>query len=428
MSLKSKLEENSMNNSICRKVSAFAIIVLALCVLFFSIPIKIAYAGAVEPVVPTYGLFSTSSTITKGNVTYDFSNDEQFLKGNVQVQSLYTVAPTEQSTEFIIPFVSASNKVPKFDVKVGEQVVTGEVYYGTLSNFYSNDNILELIDSTYSSEIDESVTGTLFTVFPTSNELTVSVTVPESACLIYQVSNHYTSSSRKGTITFDIHNALLRQEYCFFVVGSNGSSFSSEAEYKEEVITCKEYIDNYYELYGEYFEECNLPIEFLYSRMNSVMNSSAYCNFDDYFINSMTNYRVHTFRFNVRIEKETTIAYTTQGKIQVNTYYKPYKYAVKHIRTGSYPIDYVVNLNTENPYILESEGMEQDSTQNLYCEFSSSKEPINIIEQQKQEYEREKRRNMIICIVCGIVGGIALIGFAVSITQIILDKKRTPKR
>lgn len=85
-------------------------------------------------------------------------------------------------------------------------------------------------------------------------------------------------------------------------------------------------------------------------------------------------------------------------------------------------------MNAENPYILESNGMEQGSTENFYYEFSSSQEPINVVEQQQQEYENGKRRNMIICIVCGVVGGIALIVLIVLLIQAIINKKRISKR
>ena len=130
----------------------------------------------------------------------------------------------------------------------------------------------------------------------------------------------------------------------------------------------------------------------------------------------------------VQLEEETVITYASQGKIRLNSYYKPYKYEIEHTRTGSYPIDYKVNLNEATPYMLESKGMEQGSTENLYCAFSSSKEPINIIEQQQKEYEDTEKRNKIIVTVCGIVGGIAFIVLVISIIQLILTKKRAPKR
>lgn len=110
---------------------------------------------------------------------------------------------------------------------------------------------------------------------------------------------------------FNIHNALSQKEYSYFIISEEKGSLSSDVNVIESTISCKGDVDKYYELFREYLEHCNLPLDYLYAQMNSVINSSARYNADDLFIGSMTNYRVHTFRFNARIEKETTISYTT---------------------------------------------------------------------------------------------------------------------
>ena len=108
-----------MKYGIRRKLTIFGAIILFVCISFLSIPTMIAHAGTVEPIVPTYGLFSKTDVINRGSVNYDFANNEQISQGFVDVQSQYTVEATEQATEFIIPFVSASNNIPEFDIKVG---------------------------------------------------------------------------------------------------------------------------------------------------------------------------------------------------------------------------------------------------------------------------------------------------------------------
>lgn len=419
-----------MQLSILKKPLFVVVIILSLCAIFVSIPTMTAHAGALEPIISEYGLYSKSDVITKGSVRYDFTKDELFSEKGVEIQSQYTVSASAQEVEFIIPFISAANNVPKFDVKVGGQAVAGSIYYGApTNNIFGFDNeITELIDNTFSSVIDESIMGTLYTVAPTTDELNVTITIPENSCLIYQTSNHYSSTTQKGEISFTIKNALSRTEYSYYIIGESKGQFSSENEYKEETISCKGYIDKYYKQVQEYLEYSKLPIDFLYAQMNSLINSSLRYDFDTLFFNSITDYRLNTFRFNVQLEEETIITYASQGKIRLNSYYKPYKYEIEHTRTGSYPIDYTVNLNDATPYILESKGMEQGSTENLYCAFSSSKEPINIIDQQQKEYEDTEKRNKIIVTVCGIVGGIAFIVLVISIIQLILTKKRAPKR
>lgn len=419
-----------MKFSTLKKPILIVAIFLFLCVSFISIPTMTAHAGALEPIISTYGLYSKSDVITNGSVQYDFTNNDLFLERTVEIQSQYTVTASAQEVEFIIPFISAANNVPKFDVKVGGQAVEGSIYYGAPTNGYFglDDNITEFIDNTYSSVLDENETGTLYTVAPTTDELNVTITIPENSCLIYQTSNHYSSTTRKGEISFLMKNALSRTEYCYYIIGGNKGQFASDNEYKEETISCKGFVDRYYKQAQEYLEYSNLPIDFLYAQMNSLINSTLRYDFDTLFFNSITDYRLNTFRFNVQLEEETDIAYATQGKIRLNSYYKPYKYEVEHTKTGSYPIEYRVNLNDTTPYILESKGMEQGSTENLYCAFSSSKEPVNIIEQQQKKYEDSEKRNKIIKIVCGVVGGIAGIVLIILIIQLILIKKRAPKR
>lgn len=419
-----------MKFSVLKKPILIVAIFLFLCVSFISIPTMTAHAGALEPIISEYGLYSKSDVITKGSVQYDFTNDEQFFERVVEIQSQYMVSASAQEVEFIIPFISAANNVPKFDVKVGGQAVEGSIYYGAPTNGYFglDDNITEFIDNTYSSVLDENVTGTLYTIAPTTDELNVTITIPDNSCLIYQTSNHYSSTTKKGEISFTMKNALSRTEYCYYIIGESKGQFTSENGYKEETISCKGFVDKYYKQAQEYLEYSKLPIEFLYAQMNSLINSTLRYDFDTLFFNSITDYRLNTFRFNVQLEEETVITYASQGKIRLNSYYKPYKYEIEHTRTGSYPIDYKVNLNEATPYMLESKGMEQGSTENLYCAFSSSKEPINIIEQQQKEYEDTEKRNKIIVTVCGIVGGIAFIVLVISIIQLILTKKRAPKR
>lgn len=154
-----------MKLSILKKPLFVVVIILSLCALFVSIPTMTAHAGALEPIISEYGLYSKSDVITKGSVQYDFTNDEQFSDRAVEIQSQYTVLASAQEVEFIIPFISAANNVPKFDVKVGGQAVEGSIYYGAPTNGYYglDDNITEFIDNTYSSVLDENVTGTLYT-------------------------------------------------------------------------------------------------------------------------------------------------------------------------------------------------------------------------------------------------------------------------
>lgn len=94
-----------MKFSVLKKPILIVAIFLFLCVSFISIPTMTAHAGALEPIISEYGLYSKSDVITKGSVQYDFTNDEQFFERVVEIQSQYMVSASAQEVEFIIPFI-----------------------------------------------------------------------------------------------------------------------------------------------------------------------------------------------------------------------------------------------------------------------------------------------------------------------------------
>lgn len=394
-------------------------------------PVLSAQALTVEPTIPTYGLYCENSTpIKSGSENFDFTNDELFSEGKCIKQSEYHIAAANSKVEFAIPFVASAMNLPDIAVKVNGQKVEGTVWYGC-SGFWADYEFD--IEKTYSPVLDEGIIGTLYTFTPDSETVTVSLKLDEWKSYIYETTNHYSSSdSAGGSHTWTLNNANSLHEYSFFIFGdSTECSFESSCGYTMQTITCKEFIDKQYEIFEEYYDHNGgVPIELFYSVVNKVIQEKTIISYDELFLRSIDKYRVNAYKFKVSLERDSVISYELPVSIQINFGYKPYVYYVEQRHVGNYPVTYSIKMRDDVPYIIESNNVIENGTGMYTAEtsedfgfyFSASEKPNEIHSTQQP---RLSRTQLIICIVCGIVGGIALIIFGVSIFFIIRDKKKS---
>ena len=198
-----------------------------------------------------------------------------------------------------------------------------------------------------------------------------------------------------------------------------------------QTITCKEFIDTQYEIFEEYYDHNGgVPIELFYSEINRVIQEKNIISHNELFSRSIDTYRVNAYKFKVSLESDSVISYELPASIQINYGYKPYVYYVEQRHVGNYPVTYSIKMRDDVPYIIESSDTIENDT-GLYTAkasedfgfyFSTSKKPNEIQSTQQSELSKTQ---LVICIVCGIVGGIALILFGVSMFFIIRDKKKS---
>ena len=410
------------------KVKKIAVSVMALLAILFSTAITAsAQASSFEEKIPTYGLYCEDSELIKsGAVKFDLTDTELLSKGKGVKQSSYQVSAANREVEFAIPFISPTTNVPEISVSVNGQAVEGSVWFGD-GVFWARDEFD--IEKTYSPVLDESIMGTLYTVSPDSDTITVSLKLNERRGFIYETSNSGSSSQTvDGINIWTINNALSKPSYSYFVFGdSAGCTFESSCEYQMKQLTCKEYIDSQYEYYKEYYEyHGGVPVELLYSIVNRVLQENTSINYDELFSHSFNTYRLNAYKFKVSLETDSVVSYTMPISVQKNLVYEPTIYLVEQKRTGNCNTKYSIELSNEIPYIIESStgtkrnglSYTTETAEDFYFVFSSSEKPINTA-----AGNIDSGTNRTVVIVCSVVGSVVLVGI-VAFIGITLYRRR----
>ena len=370
-----------------RKRVTICSLILLLFLIGLCVPNRSVHAETFEERIPTFGLYCEDSEIIRsGAVKFDLTDTELLSQKVGLSHSDYQIAAANREVEFAIPFISSAMKVPPITVTVNGQKVDGSVWYGYSG--YWQDYEFD-IDKTYSPYLDESIIGTLYTFIPDSEAVTVSLKLNEWKSYIYETTNHYSSSdSADGSHIWNLKEASPLHEYSFFIFGdSTGCMFESSCGYKTETITCKEFVDNQYKKFEEYFDHIGgVPIELFYSIVNRVLKDNTTISYNDLFLRSIDTYRVNAYKFRIPLEVDTVIKYELPISVQRNYAFDPIIYMVEQKQVGSYPISYSIELNSDIPYIIESSVSterngtvhEAETTEDFYFVFSSSKNPASI--------------------------------------------------
>lgn len=363
-------------------------------------------AETFEQRIPNYGLYcNESEIITNGKVKFNLTDTELLSQGKGIVQYEYQAVATNREVEFAIPFIARACELPNIGVTVNGQNVEGTVWYGERAF-----GVVDFdVENIYSPVLDESVMGTLYTVIPDNDTITISLSLNERTCYVYETFTNYSSShSADGNNTWTIRNALATSDYEFFVVGDiSDYSFSSSSEYQTKTLTCKEFIDGKYAEMIEYYDVCSVPVEFFYSLFNKALQGNSGIEYRELFENSFGTSRLNAYKFSVSIDVEAVISYELPISVQRNFAFEPLIYLVEQKRVGNNPTNYSIELSNNIPYIIKSSietvrnglSYTAETAEDFYFVFSSSEKPTNTLANN----EGANTTVLIICIVVGMV-------------------------
>ena len=415
---------------------------MALGVLTFN-TYEIAQAQAFEQSIPTFGLYcEDEGIIESGTVKFDLTNSELFSKQKAREESEYRVSGN-QAVTFEIPFISSYIDIPQFDVTVNGQAVEGEIWYGDNQKRYGGNNsyldatstdnsiIEQKLRMTYSPILDETIIGTLYTVTPNADTMTITLNLEKSCSYVYDGTNRRTESySPDGTQSWGYENALSRSSYQYFFIGENTViDFSTTCEFQTQEITFKDFIDRNYNTEKEFYDDAGVPTSCIYSIANRLLHNKGGMAFSELFYDSLSRVDLNSYKFIVPLNGEATIKFTMEAMIQVSNRYNPPIYIIGQKQLGSYTTNYSMALNGNVKHLIQSsvntkksgETYTASATENFYFICSSAKNPTDT---KNPTQAGLSQTQLIVCIVCGIVGGIALICLGVSVGFIIRDKRR----
>lgn len=419
-----------MINKKYKKMTVTSVVLSLFILIGLSVPICQAEAQTFEQRIPNYGLYCTDADVIKsGTVKFDMTDSELLEQGAGKQKSEYCIAETNHEVEFTIPFISSVRNVPTISVAVNGQTIEGSIWYG--EGVFGTDNSFD-IETVYSPTIDESITGTLYTVIPDKDTITISLSLTDRKSYIYETSNHLSSSqSADGSHTWTLQNPLSQPNYSFFIVGkATGRMFISSCEYQTETLTCKEFIDRQYEKFKEYYDDCGgISVEFFYSIVNRALRNGTSIRYNELFFNSIDAYRLNAYKLKVWLDTDSIVDYEIPISVQRNYAFEPMIYLMEHKQVANCPITYIAELNDSIPYIIESSIKTQKSgltytastADDFYFVFSSSEKPVNNLTANNDE--KTKRVVLIVCIAVGSVAVVAAVA-----TIVIMVNKRKRRR
>ncbi len=382
-----------------------------------------AQAQTFEQHIPTFGLYcKDKDVIQTGTVKYDLSDAETVTKGKGTMQSNYQIAANNRTIEFAIPFISSAINAPSFSITANEKNINGSICYGNMFFMFDDDTDFEtLIDDTYSADIDDNLNGTLYTITPDNETISIELSFTEGkrSSFIYETSNHLSSSTTAtGTYTWTLKNAYIKSEYKFFILGeSSDHSFSCSSEYQTETMTCKDFIDYQYETLKELYDEYGIAVDFFYSMVNRTLKNKQSIEIDDLFFNSLETQRFNVYKFTLHIDTDATVSYELPINIQRNFAFTPTIYLVEQKNLCNYPIRYTAVLNSEIPYLIEASVKTEkngitysaETADDYYFVFCASEKP------QSPTFPNNSNGNTTLIICCSVIGGIAFIALIVLI-------------
>ena len=342
-----------------------------------------ANAASYEEHFPTYSLYTKENIIEKEIVNYDISSVQDY---KIAEELQYNISAEQGSVhDFYLPIAAPIYDMPSIEVKVNGTAIATELLYGdNLYMYNGNKSIEDAVNNSFSRTINETISGTLYKFFVEEDSLTITYKKAASQPMIYQTSNSTQSSVNDGKTTYTT-NAKAGDVYVIFAINEDLEFVESETTFTKETITCKQFVDNFYNDWQEYYVESKIEKEFLYSEMNRLLSTKNNVTLHDFFL-STHNYRLSFLKFSVEMNTSTaTINYVKNARVQCDTTYEPYIYLFERKKTAQYLTEYTINMTEEFPYIIESniklnkEGSqykaitEEDAFYAIYCTEDSSK-------------------------------------------------------
>ena len=341
-----------------------------------------ANAASYEEHFPTYSLYTKENIIEKEIVNYDISSVQDY---KIAEELQYNISAAQGSVhDFYLPIAAPIYDMPSIEVKVNGTAIATELLYGdNLYMYNGNKSIEDAVNNSFSRTINETISGTLYKFFVEEDSLTITYKKAANQPMIYQTSNITQSSVNDGKTTYTT-NAKAGDVYVIFAINEDLEFIESETTFTKETITCKQFVDNFYNDWEEYYVESKIEKEFLYSEMNRLLSTKINVTLHDFFL-STHNYRLSFLKFSVEMTTSTaTINYVKKARVQRDTTYEPYIYLFERKKTAQYPTEYTVTMTEEFPYIIESNiklnkeenqykaTTEEDEFYAIYCTEDSS--------------------------------------------------------
>ena len=409
-------------NIICRIISAIIICTVCLC--------PVAYAEQITSdtlLYPTLGLYcADADSIIGGSERIYLTDEEQFARGKAIKQSQYTVSGNGTAV-FEIPFYSSYAGIPTLNVTVDGKKICGEVWYGNYesscgNSAYSDNSVIKYrLTYTYPSTLADSVVGTLYTLTPVADTMSVKVKLNDKCGYIYDDINRVSvSSAADGAQIWQYDNALSRNCYhYFFACDSSYIDFSADCGYKMQTMTLKEFIDRGYDSDLEYYKGADIDIGCIYATANRMLSYNMGMTYNRLFYPNLSKVALNSYKFSIELQGTAIISYSSEMSIQVYGSYDPPVYIMVHKQLGDFKTDYTLFMNSRAPYILtSSEPVEKNGTTYTASSTGDFLFLLGSSETAGIQAHKLNRKQVIICIVFGIVGGIAVI---VAIVSAVLD-------
>ena len=352
---------------------------------FVGLPMNTSQSNAATNIerFPTYSLYTKENIIEKELVNYDISSVQEY---KIIEETQYNITAEPGSVhDFYLPISAPVYDIPSIEVKVNGTAVETELLYG--SNLYHHlgqNDIEKAINDSFGRSLDVTVSGTLYKFNVVEDSLTITYKKADDQPIIYQTSNSTQSSFKDGEFTYTT-NAKAGDVYVIFAVNGDLEFIESNAIFTKETITCKQFVDNYYSDWAEYYVEVNIEKEYLYSQMNRLLSTKNSETLNDFFL-STNNYRLNFLKFSITMETTSSmINCVSNARVQIDTTYEPYIHLFERKKTARYPTEYTIKMTDEFPFVIESnialnkEGNIYKATSNedsfyvIYCSEESSK-------------------------------------------------------
>lgn len=384
--------------------------------LTLTIPLSVTTASATtfELQIPAFGLYCKNQTAEiHGNVKYIIDENAQAVQ-----YSKYTINAEDENVTLYIPFISNAFDIPQIDINI-----EGEICYGEPYSIFTD----KLNYDFYTTDFED-IEGTIYTVTPSSENLTIEFTMLENQIYIYRLPHNRIVSHGGNNVKYTTTNATPDIPYELFLINGDCSNFSSNAEMTKETVTVKEYIARYLKEFEDYFEPLGTAEpDILYAITKQALTKSTNYEFFDFFLDSYTQQRLNAYK--IYVQPSCSIEYSMPVDVQKNSSFTPEIFMTEVTTTGDYSIDYTIELNSSNPYIIESSADVKKQTDNIYTVenvngdfyfvFSASEKPQSIYtDNNKMETWR---------IVLFALSGVFGCGLIVCITMLIYNSIRNKK-
>lgn len=313
--------------------------------------------------LPVYGLYCENErTILSEEVKFDLNEERVLLQ--------YELAGLNEETSLCLPFISNCVDLVPPAVYVNEQQVNGEISYGKyIYSFYGKDEAKTAFDDVYSAAaLDENLTGTLYTVYPDESQFTVNILRHSGQSLVADHTNSYTSRQKNGKTEYTFDNATPNTILYFYFIGEYfEDNFSCDCKFERETITCKQYVDKFYEEFEEYYKNCgNPPKEFFYSQMAALWDDKGKTTLSRLFFDSYEELKINTLNFTVSGNENISIRISAPVRVGFNANYSPYVYGIKYFNVQNRPVKISVQLSESRPLRARLQFIFKISRQRMY--------------------------------------------------------------